>query len=614
MGGSNRKSDGVLLLFALSYIVLIIGVVTAKDFTLTILHTNDIHARIDEFDAKGSRCNEELRQKDQCYGGIARQKFVVDNIRSRINNTIFLYAGDYYQGTMWFYMLKGNIIAETISFLKHDAMALGNHEFDDGSAGLLPLMMRAAIIKTPVVACNVDFSNDTILRKYQPLPSVVLERSGVQIGVIGFLTPDTRFLSNVDNNTVLTDEIECISREAEKLHKQGVKIIIALGHSGYVKDQEIAEKVPLVSVVVGGHSHSYLSSVEQNTGDPVKGPYPTVVTRKDRTRALVVQDFWLGKYLGYFNVTFDEDTGMVRSWQGNAPLLLNFTVAKDPEVEAFLQEKRAEIDHEANKYAGYSLMELSGDKEDCRFGECALGNLLADAVTKHFIVDSYKSGNNSLIRWNPIDIAVVNGGGIRGSISKGNVTYGDIVTVYPFANAIWVLTLNGSQVKRMYETSVRRYDTTALIERQISYGGFLHSSGARIVVDSTKPAFQRVISIMTLCSTCKNPVWQPLNMSRTYRVAITDYLATGGDDHNFSDVANKDIEKYAIKDTDLLIAYIEQNSPIYAATDERIRIITSHADNCNSAGSQLSTKYAQQLALASTVIAVIWRSTAIILV
>lgn len=65
---------------------------------------------------------------------------------------------------------------------------------------------------------------------------------------------------SADSGTVLTDEIECIQREAEKLHKQGVKIIIAMGHSGYIKDQEIAAKVPLVRMVVGGHSHTYLSS------------------------------------------------------------------------------------------------------------------------------------------------------------------------------------------------------------------------------------------------------------------------------------------------------------------------------------------------------------------
>lgn len=75
-------------------------------------------------------------------------------------------------------------------------------------------------------------------------------------------------------------------------------------------------------------SYIVLYTVDQGTNDPVKGPYPTVVTRKDKTRALVVQDFWLGKYLGYINVTFDLATGQVRSWQGNAPLLLDSSIDK----------------------------------------------------------------------------------------------------------------------------------------------------------------------------------------------------------------------------------------------------------------------------------------------
>ncbi|XP_022646974.1 protein 5NUC-like [Varroa destructor] len=575
MSGLSRDVSQLSLVLVLSAAIL--KTVAAKEFTLTILHTNDVHARIDEFDAKGSRCNLDETQ-NQCYGGIARQKFMVDEIRNNNPNTIFLNAGDYYQGTMWFYMLKGEIIADTIEIIRHDAMTLGNHEFDDGSAGVLPLLKRAANISTPILGCNIDFSNDRLLKAYQPRPSIVLERSGVKIGVIGFITPDTVFLSNPGKDIKFTDEIECISHEAEKLRKQNVSIIIVTGHSGYVKDQEIAEKVPLVSVVVGGHSHTYLSSVDQGTNDPVKGPYPTVVTRKDKTRALVVQDFWLGKYLGYINVTFDLATGQVRSWQGNAPLLLDSSIDKDPKVEKFLEQKRAVINAEANVYVGYSLVVLSGDKEDCRFSECALSNLLADAVMQHFILANYNSSSQNTKKWNPIDMAVVNGGGIRGSISKGNVTFGDIVTVYPFANPICILPLTGVQVKKMFETGLHRYD----IRRLVSYGGFLHASGARIVADVTQPPFQRVRSIEILCNSCDLPEWQPLDPQRTYRVAMTDYIAMGGDKHNFSDVPSNKIETCDVKDTDLAKVYFERNSPVYATTDGRLQIITSpDSDSCN---------------------------------
>ncbi|XP_018496974.1 protein 5NUC [Galendromus occidentalis] len=559
----------------------LVAVSSGEDFKLTILHTNDVHARIDEFDAAGSRCTPEASLKGSCYGGIARQKYMVDSIKAENPNTLFLNAGDYYQGTMWFYLMKGAIIADTIKFLKHDAMTLGNHEFDEGSTGLYPLLYRAKEIGTPVLGCNVDFSKNPILRSFQPLPSLIVERSGVKIGLIGFLTPDTNFLSNVGqsteyNGTILTDEIECIEKEAKKLHDQGVKIIIAMGHSGYLKDQEIAAKVPLVRMVVGGHSHTYLSSVDQKQLEKAKGPYPTVVTRDDGTDALVVQDFWLGKYLGYINVSFDEATGDVRSWQGDSPLLLDFTVPKDEEVENFLRSKRSRVDEESLLLIGRAMYPLSGEKDICRYGECALGNLLADALYEFFLVNSHTP---ELAAVKPIDIAVVNGGGIRGNVPGGNITFGDIVTVYPFANAVWVLPMSGKRVKQMYENALRKYDPT----RMISNGGFLHSSGVRLVADGSKPPYERVVSVRILNSS--NGEWEDLDPKREYRVAMSSYISQGGDNHDFKFVPNERIDKLTTTDTDIAVQYVKNRSPLHPVVDERLRILTKEEESKNGAAS-----------------------------
>jgi len=155
--------------------------------------------------------------------------------------------------------------------------------------------------------------------------SVVLEVGSKRVGIVGYLTPDTMFTASPPAELVIRDEIEAVTKEVEKLHLEGVDIIIALGHSGYVKDIEIAEKVPHVDIVVGAHSHSFLftNSVEETnpSNNAIIGPYPTVVKNVLGSNALVVQAFAFTKYLGHIRVVFD-DAGVVQNWLG-MPILLD---------------------------------------------------------------------------------------------------------------------------------------------------------------------------------------------------------------------------------------------------------------------------------------------------
>lgn len=207
----------------------------------------------------------------------------------------------------------------------YDVMSLGNHEFDDGVAGLAPFVEG---VQTPIVACNADFSKEPALQKI--VKSVVLERGGQRIGVIGYITPDTTFLAAPGDTVSFNDEIECLRTEADRLVAVGVKMIIALGHSGFEVDKKIARALPQVDIVVGGHSNTFLFTENATHLKPSEetplGDYPIVIEHESGGKTLVVQAFAYGKYLGKLDVEFDED-GNLKSYDGE-PILLDSSVSE----------------------------------------------------------------------------------------------------------------------------------------------------------------------------------------------------------------------------------------------------------------------------------------------
>lgn len=172
--------------------------------------------------------------------------------------------------------------------------SLGNHEFDSTPAGLEPFVNS---LKCPIVAANLNFSLEPSLKKVQK--SVILTKSGVQIGVIGYLTPETTKISS-PGNTIFYDEVSSIVAESERLHAQGVKIILALGHSGYLMDKKIAKEVPLIDAVIGGHTNTFLWNGPKPDNEEVEDPYPKMITQDSGKQVPVVQAYAYTKYLGKY--------------------------------------------------------------------------------------------------------------------------------------------------------------------------------------------------------------------------------------------------------------------------------------------------------------------------
>ena len=219
------------LLMGAAALALSAGMASAE-YTLHILHTNDMHSRIESINRFDSTCNAEGEAEGKCFGGVARVKTAIDAKKASLDNqnVVVLDAGDPFQGSLFYTTYKGAAEAEFMEQMGYDVMAVGNHEFDDGPAGLAGFVDAVSF---PVISGNLDVSGETTLAGKVD-DHVILEVGGKKIGVISALAVDTVETSSPGENVIFQDEIEALSADAAALEAEGVDIIIALNHVGLV--------------------------------------------------------------------------------------------------------------------------------------------------------------------------------------------------------------------------------------------------------------------------------------------------------------------------------------------------------------------------------------------
>ncbi|KAL7735760.1 hypothetical protein ACLKA6_020009 [Drosophila palustris] len=493
-----------------------------------ILHNNDMHARFEQTNVNSEKCSAEDVKRDKCYGGFARVASEVRKYRAEAKNggtqVFYLNAGDTYTGTAWFALFKDKIASSFLNKLQPDAICLGNHEFDEKVEGLVPFLND---VNFPVLACNLDLTNEPALASAKHLAnSTILVANGTKIAVIGYLTPDTKQLS-IKNNVIFNEEVVAINAEAARLRAQGIRIIIALGHSGYTKDQEIAKECAEVDIVIGGHTNTFLYNGDKPSVERVDGPYPTVITQKSGKRVPVVQAYAYTKYLGKLHVKFDGDGNLVEF--NGSPILLNAAVTQDQEVLSLLELYRENVTALEQSVVGHSKVLLEGQKAACRSIECNMGNLITDALIFSRVMED-QGGDY----WTDASIAFHQGGGIRSSIdikSDGMITQSDLLTVLPFENDIYITKISGKSIRNALEHA-------AAVRFKDSDGAFLQVSGLHVVYNSDMPEGSRVVSVEVRCASCTVPSYSPLSETEYYKVIVPQFLFEGGDGHIMIDEAN----------------------------------------------------------------------------
>lgn len=252
---------------------------------ITILHTNDVHSRLDPFPMDGSR--------NQGLGGVAARAALIQEIRGEGGEVLLLDAGDIFQGTPYFNMYKGEPEMKAMQKMGYDAATMGNHDFD---AGLENFATQLSHVQFPIIICNYDFSGTVMESKFQPYK--IFQKGDLKIGVLGVgielkgLVPE-----NLYEKTVSLHPIESANRTADLLRKQGCDMVICLSHLGdkydddKLSDEILAKESFDIDLIIGGHTHRFFTE-----------------PRKYRNRrggdTVVNQVGWAGIQLGRLDYSF----------------------------------------------------------------------------------------------------------------------------------------------------------------------------------------------------------------------------------------------------------------------------------------------------------------------
>ncbi|XP_025156635.1 apyrase isoform X1 [Harpegnathos saltator] len=510
-------------------------------FELSVIHWNDFHARFEQTGPTSGTCKEE-RQQD-CVGGIARIYTAVNRLMNERPNPIFLNAGDNFQGTLWYNIHRWNVTALFMNKLPHDAMTLGNHEFDHKIKGVVPFLQH---VKAPIVVTNIDASEEPSMQNLFE-NSTIIVRNGKKIGIIGVILSTTNMIASTEKLKFL-DEVETVNAEAQRLKEKGIDIIIVLSHCGLDVDRVMAARCPLIDVIVGGHSHTFLYTGTPPFIDRPADEYPVVVTQKETERTvLIVQAAAYTKYLGNLTVWFDE-LGEVADWEGN-PILLDYSVEQDPDILEALQPWKEVVDAEASRKVGSTRVELNNQ---CYREECNLGNFIADAM-----VDAYVEAIDDERYWTYAAVSCSNAGGIRSGIEPSDITFGDLMTVYPFENTWDTLELTGETIKKILAAG----------------GNGLIWSGLKITYKMDGEG-RSVEDVKIRCQACEYPVFGDVVDNVWYRLVVPSYLANGGDKYILFKNSSRNHQVGSL-DIELLIKYVTKMSPIIAGIDRRLTFVES---------------------------------------
>lgn len=507
-----NKSLAVFCLFLILF--LSVPYAQAEQTVIRILYLNDFHGFAEPYKPFGS---------DENLGGIAYLSARLNSLRNE-RDSLLLSAGDMIQGNNWANLSQGESVIELMNAMKFDAMVLGNHEFDFGQD---VLKKRISEARFPVLGANVE--GIALLKPY-----VIKEVAGVKIGIIGVVADDTPVTTHPGNVAGLAFiSPEDSAQKYIKELKGRTDIIVVLSHIGYSADRLLSEKAEGIDVIVGGHSHT-------------KALSPTIINK-----TLVLQAWEHAKALGVLDLTLAD--GRIEKYEGHLEEISPEPGKDDKNITAVVEKYQKKVDTVLNETVGEAGVDLDG--ENVRKKETNLGNFIADIMRE-------ESG---------ADIALINGGGIRASIMKGEIKVKHVYTVLPFDNYIVAVKLTGKQISEALEHGVSAIEEGA--------GRFPQVSGLSFTYSSSVKAGGRLQEIIVAGT--------PIDLNKEYSVATNDFLAAGGDGYKaFGDAvkSSKDFsavggtmkgEKLTYSDSgrwlrDVVIEYIKEKKKIAPYVDKRI--------------------------------------------
>lgn len=486
--------------FSIFILFLLISCSTTKisknqKFTLRLLHTNDHHGHY-------------LADSDDQFGMAAR-KTLIDELRKNILNekgsSLLLSGGDINTGTMESDMFDAEPDFLGMKLLGYDAMAVGNHEFDN-SFGVLQQQMKWASF--PFLAANIYYKG-TQKRVFKPY--IVREVQGVKIGIFGLTTKDTPFKASHEDSRKLFDFKNIIDSAKEIVpvlkNKEKVDLVIAITHIGHYGsrtsrgDVDLAKAVGGIDVIIGGHSQEIINAEVHNG-------------------AVIVQAEDWGKYVGVLDLNISNQNNVIshnyrlipvnlKRKVGGQKRLIEKEIKKDPTLVQFFSTYKFKAEKLGNTKVGKILQELPGERKLVRSTQVALGQFVGESVRNQV---------------KGIDVVVLNGGSIRSTLKKGEITRKDIHNVHPFGNTISLVTFNADEFFN-YMSEVAKF---LIVDPQNIIGGYPQLTGMKVTLKAGELTKIEAIS----------GIWKIEKIAgkikynkKEFVVGTMNFLAKGGDNY-----------------------------------------------------------------------------------
>ena len=493
--------DKKVIVFSVTYFlfaILFYGCQSKSDpLPVTILHWNDFHAQNLPFVTTMGGDTVEV-------GGAAYLAGLLDSLRTSLPGALALHAGDEFTGTPICSFTQGQSQIDLLNLMIPDAFALGNHEFDYGWGILQERLVTANF---PVLCCNVvDSSTGRPVVK----SSIIIERNGVKIGVIGVI--QQKLAGSVIKGALaglsVEDPVPIVKRLLHELERS-TDIQVALTHQSLNDDKRLARNCPGLDVIVGGHQHLRIFEPLLVNGVPI------------------LQAGSKGEYLGFFQAQVDTAADRIISYEGKLIPVISRSIRPRDDVMALVEAQEKIISAEVDRVIGY-LKEPWIRASD---GESNVGNWTADAM----------------VRMTGCDIAFINSGGFRKNLPAGPVTVRDLWELHPFNDRLMKFEISGRDLHRAMS-----YHVTSN-RRLLQVGGIRYRARK-----STGEILEMTVG------------GKPVQLDRRYTVITNEFVAGHIEDYLGLSLPESDIEDTGWIDRLLVEEAFIQEGTVSSRKDGRI--------------------------------------------
>lgn len=534
----NKRLVPALTLLMLSLPLVAQAYVKDRVYKFTVLHTNDHHGH--------------FWQNEHDEYGLAAQKTMMDEIRYDVQahggQVLILSGGDINTGVPESDLQDAEPDFRGMNLVGYDAMAIGNHEFDNP---LSVLRQQQKWAKFPLLSANI-YQKSTGKRLFQPY--ALFNRMGLKIAVIGLTTDDTAKIGNPEYFTDM--EFRKPATEAKEVvealrKKEKPDVIIAATHMGHYDngnhgsnapgDVEMARELPAgyLNMIVGGHSQDPVCMAKENVSqkDYVPG---TPCTPDQQNGTWIVQAHEWGKYIGRADFTFLNGKLTLEHYElvpinlrhkvtnaDGSVSWINYTqeIAKNPAMMKLLTPFQKKGEAQLGVKIGSVNGHLEGDRSKVRFVQTNLSRLILASQMER----------------TKADFAVMSGGGVRDSIESGTITYKDVLKVQPFGNTLTYVEMKGSDVEKYL---------AVVANKQVDSGAYAQFANVSLVAYGTGVSEIKING-------------EPLQADKMYRMATLSFNATGGDGYPPVNQLPGYVNTGFV-DAEVLKQYIQNHSPLNA--------------------------------------------------